>query len=140
MKMPLDKLIEGYELPSITKKVTFDKMRTYEGWPNIKNIHSDDEVARGVGLPRAVCRGNMFLAYVSEMICNVFEEYWLKGGKLSANLLVPVFSGDTVTAKGEITQKTREGSDISFDIEVWVENQRHEKVAVGSASLKVPQQ
>ena len=139
MKMSLEKLIEGYELPPITKKVTFDKMRTYEGWPNVKNIHSDNEVAREFGLPQAVCRGNMFLAYVSEIICNVFEEYWLKGSKLSANLLVPVFPGDIVTAKGKITQKTRGGSDISFNIEVWMENQRDEKVVVGSASLKVPQ-
>ena len=139
MKIVLDKIIEGYELPPITKKITLDKMRAYEGWPEVKNIHSDDEVARRLGLPGVICRGNLFLSYVSEMICNVFGQYWLKGGKLSANLLGPVFPGDTVTAKGKIVQKTKEGSDISFNIEVWVENQRGEKVAVGSASLKVPQ-
>lgn len=139
MKMLLDKIIEGYALPPITKKITLDKMHAYEGWPEVKNIHSDDKVARRFGLPRAVCRGNLFLSYVSEMICNVFGQYWLKGGKLSANLLAPVFPGDTVTAKGEIVQKTREAPDISFNIEVWVENQRGEKVAVGTSSLKVPE-
>ena len=140
MKALLDKIVEGYELPPITKKITLDKMRSYEGWPEAKNIHSDEEIARKAGLSQPVCRGTTFLAYVSEMICNVFGEYWLKGSKLSATLLVPVFPGDTVTAKGKITQRMREGSNISFNIEVWVENQRGEKVAVGTASLRVPQQ
>ena len=72
------------------------------------------------------------------MICNVFGEYWLRGSKLSVTLLVPVFPRDTVTAKGQITQKIREGSNISFNIEAWVENQHGEKTAVGTASLKVP--
>jgi len=139
MKVLLDKITEGYELLPITKKITLDKMRAYEGWPEVKNIHSDDEIAQKAGLPQPVCRGTMFLSYVSEMICNVFGEYWLKGSKLSVNLLVPVFPGDTVTAKGKITQKTRKGSEVSFNIEVWVENQRGEKAAVGTASLKVPQ-
>lgn len=139
MEISLDKIVEGYELLPITKKITLDKMRAYEGWPEVKNIHSDDEVARKSGLPGVVCRGTMFLAYVSEMICNIFGEYWLKGSKLSATLLVPVFPGDTVTAKGKVTQRTREGPNISFNIEVWVENLRGEKVAVGTASLRVSQ-
>ena len=139
MQVTLDKIIEGYELPPIVREIITDKMRAYEGWPEVKNIHSDDEVARQSGLPGIVCRGNMFLSYASEMLFNVFGQYWLKGGKLSVNFLVPVFPGDTVTARGKVIQKTKEDSAISYTIEVSVENQRGEKAAAGTASLKVPQ-
>ncbi len=138
MKVLLDKIIQGYELVAITREITLGNMRAYEGWPERKNLHCDDETAQQAGLPRAVCRGNMLLSYVSEMLCNVFGQYWLKGGKLSINFLVPVFYGDTATARGRVAQRTGADSDISFIIEVSVENRRGEKAAAGTATLKVP--
>ena len=139
MKVPLDKLVEGYELPSIIRVMTIDKMHDWHRWPEVKGIHTDDEIARQAGLPRAITQGNMFLSYVPQMLCNVFGEHLLKGSKLTATFLVPVFDGDTLTTKGKIVQKTRENSDISFNIEVWIENQRGEKVSVGTVTLKVRQ-
>ncbi len=35
----------GYELPTVSKEITLEKMRAYSGWPR-RNIHTDDEVAR----------------------------------------------------------------------------------------------
>jgi len=137
MKVSLDEIVEGYELPPTVRDITLEKLRTYDSWPEVKNIHNDDEVAQRAGLPKAVCRGTMFLSYVSEMLCDVFGEYWLRGGRLSASFLVPVYHGDTVTARVKVAQKTREDSGTLFNLEVNVENQRGEKAATGTATVNV---
>ncbi len=57
----------GYELPTVSKEITLEKMRAYSGWPR-RNIHTDDEVARRAGLPRAVCQGTQHMNYLSEVL------------------------------------------------------------------------
>ena len=38
----------GYELQPITKKISLDKTRIYEGWPASRSRHCDYDARRGV--------------------------------------------------------------------------------------------
>ncbi len=123
----------GYELPTVSKEITLEKMRAYSGWPR-RNIHTDDEVARQAGLPRAVCQGTQHLTYLSEVLKRFFGEGWIRGGKLSVTFIGLVMPGDVVTPRAIVRGKVTEEGMGRLDLEVWVENQRGEKVIVGIAS------
>lgn len=123
----------GYELPTVSKEITLEKMRAYSGWPH-RNIHTDDEVARQAGLPRAVCQGTQHLTYLSEVLKRFFGENWIRGGKLSVTFIGLVMPGDVVTPRAIVREKVAEGDSGRINLEVWVENQRGEKVVVGAAS------
>ena len=134
--MPKDVEV-GYELPTVSKEITLEKMRAYSGWPH-RNIHTDDEVARQAGLPRAVCQGTQHLTYLSEVLKRFFGEYWMRGGKLSITFIGLVLPGDVVTPRAIVREKVPGGERQHLNLEVWVENQRGERVVVGTASANTP--
>ncbi|MDP6101313.1 MAG: MaoC/PaaZ C-terminal domain-containing protein [Dehalococcoidia bacterium] len=127
----------GYELPTVSKEVTLKKMRAYSGWPH-RNIHTDDEVARHAGLPGAVCQGTQHLSYLSEVLKRFFGEYWMRGGKLSVTFIGLVMPGDVLTPRAIVREKVPEDEGWCLNLEVWMENQRGERVVVGTASARMP--
>ena len=127
----------GFELPTVSKEITLEKMRAYSGWPR-RNIHTDDEVARQAGLPRAICQGTQHLTYLSEVLKRFFGENWVRGGKLTVTFIGLVMPGDVVTPRAIVREKVTEGDSGRLNLEVWVENQRGEKVVVGAASAPIP--
>jgi acyl dehydratase len=132
-----EQLVEGFDLPAVKREMTLENMRIYEGWPAVKNLHSDDDEARKLGLPKALARAHHYLAYATEVLCNVFGEHWLKTGKLSANMMVPVFPGDIMTASGKIVQKVTEKDETTYTVEILIANQKNEKAAAGTATVTV---
>ena len=136
-KISLSDLAAGSELPALTREITLDDMRLFEGWPKVKNLHTDDDEARKLGLPRALARAHHYLAYVTEILCNVFGEHWLKTGKMSVNMMVPVFPGDVMTASGKITAVNKTDKSTVYDLEINVLNQKNEKAAGGTATVTV---
>jgi acyl dehydratase len=136
-KISIGNLVEGYQLPAITREITLEDMRIYEGWPKVKNLHTDDDEARKLGLPKALARAHHYLAYATEILCNVFGEHWLKTGKLSVNMMAPAFPGDTLTAAGKITAVTKTEGGTKFELEINVLNQKGEKAVTGTATVRV---
>jgi len=136
-KMEIGNLVEGYELPALTREITLEDMRIYEGWPEVKNLHTDDDEARKLGLPRALARAHHYLAYAAEILCNLFGEHWLKTGKLSVNMLAPVFPGDILTATGKITAISKNENGTDFELEINILNQKGEKTVTGKATVSV---
>lgn len=123
----------GHEISSMPKAITLERMRLFSGWP-MRNIHTDEDIAKMAGLPGPVAQGPMSVAYISEMLTGFFGESWLKGGKLSVSFIGMVQPRDTITAKGIIREKVAEGEAVRLVLEVWCQNQRGEKVTVGTAS------
>lgn len=126
----------GQELPPLKKEITLNWMRLFSGWSN-RNIHTDWEYAEKAGFPAPIAQGLMSHAYLSEMLTNFFGESWLKGGKLSIAFLHYTLPGNTITAKGVITNKKTDGSAVRFEIEVWCENQSGQKTVAGTATALV---
>ena len=124
----------GAEVPQVSKQMTLDKMRLYSGWPEDKNIHTDYEVAKRAKLKGPIAQGLMSAGYIQEMLTKFLGEDWIKGGKLSVSFINVVYPGDTVTAKGVVKERVREGSRVRLVLDVWCENQHGVKVTVGTAS------
>jgi hypothetical protein len=43
--------------------------------------------------------------------------------------------GNTLTTGGKVTRVSRKGGERQVECEVWVENQRNQRTAIGTASL-----
>jgi acyl dehydratase len=128
----------GLEIEPRVYEITQEKINSYSrrvfNGRDTKNIHTDDETARRAGLPMAVAQGRYPIGYISEMMLDFFGKGWIKGGKLDLSLVKSIFPGDTITIRGVIREKIREGDFIRFLIDIWIENQNGEKATVGTAS------
>lgn len=132
----------GYEIEPVTYEITQEKIniysrRVFDG-RDTKNIHTDDEVARRAGLPRALAQGRYPIAYISERMLAFFGTGWIQGGKFDVTLVKGIFPGDTITVKGVITDKQPEGDAMRLVLDVWLENQDGEQATAGVASGLVP--
>lgn len=134
----------GYELPPITRVLTQEKLNDFEGqlglrvpWERFKNpidIHTDEEMAKKAGFPTTIGHGHHLAAWISEMMTEFLGEGWIRGGKITVNFIRLFLKDDTITARAVLREKTPENGKTRLVFEVWCENQRGEKVAVGTAS------
>jgi acyl dehydratase len=98
------------------------------------NIHTDDDAARKAGFRAPIAGGEQTYAVMANFILDSFGVGFLRGGRLEAALVMPVFYGDTITMHARII----EGDGSQLQLEVWTENQRGERVLIGTA--RVPRQ
>ena len=127
----------GVELPPVSRVVTREDMVLFEP-EGEKNIHTDDEVARAAGLPAAIAAGVQFMSYIFEMLQREYGFRSIEGTVLDVRIREPVFAGDTVTARGRVTEVHTDGSGGSrLTLEVWCENQRGGHVIAGTAQVPV---
>jgi acyl dehydratase len=127
----------GAEVGPVTKTMTLDKSRIYNGWPSSKNRHCDYEAAHATGLRAPNMNGAQTAEVLGELFIKFFGEHYL-GGTLAFNLVGQVQLDDVLTAKGTVKEKVLEGDGVRLVLDVWVENQRAEKVLVGTATGLVP--
>jgi hypothetical protein len=123
----------GYELPPVSRKVTLDKTRIYEGWPRLRSRHCDYDAAHATGLPAPNINGALVAQVLGQLFIRFFGENYL-GGKLAFNLIRQTQLDDELTARGVVKEKLVEGDTVRLVLDVWLENQRGEKVLAGSAS------
>lgn len=102
------------------------------------NIHTDLSVALRAGLPGTLAQGLMSSMYVSELGTRLFGPAWFAHGWNYLTYLRPVLAGDDLQCRGVVTQTTQEDSGIRVELEVWIQNGRDEKTAVGWLSCVLP--
>ena len=124
----------GAELAPVARVVTLEDMILFEP-EGEKNIHTDDEVARAAGLPAAIAAGVQFMSYVFEMLHREYGFPSVQGTVLDVRIREPVFAGDTVTARGRVTDVQTDGPRSRVSLEVWCENQRGGQVIAGTAQV-----
>lgn len=134
----------GWQLPPVSRQMS---LRQFEErhpllygdgtWPH-KNIHSDAAAARAEGLSEPVGSAPTFFALVTRAMMTCFGDGWIVGGRASLKMIKSVTMNNFVTAKGVLKEKQREGTAMRYIFDVWVENEKHEKVVVGTASALVP--
>jgi acyl dehydratase len=98
------------------------------------NIHTDDDAARTAGFPAPIAGGEQTYAVMANFMLDSFGSGFLRGGRLQAALVKPVFYGDTLTMHARIV----DDDGPQLQLEVWTESQRGERVLVGTA--RVPKQ
>ena len=60
------------------------------------------------------------------------EKPWICGGKADIRFIMAVNSGNTITYRGKVIEKKVEDNKKYVICDVWAENERGEKVAVGT--------
>ena len=120
----------GTELAPVSHVVTMADMVLFEP-EDEKNIHTDDTVARAAGLPAAIAAGVQFMSYIFEMLRQAYGAESVTGTLLDVRIRAPVFAGDAITARGQVTGL----ADGRALLDVWCENQRGEQVIAGTAEV-----
>jgi acyl dehydratase len=104
---------------------------------NIELCHTDDKVAKMVGLPAAYDFGTQRVSWLSVMVTNWMSDegfLWKLRGELRKFNLI----GDTQWFKGKIVKKYRVDGMCCVDIDCWAENQRKEITMPGTATVILP--
>jgi len=131
----------GQEFAGKPKKMMWERIWTFSGgvftsqeWPK-KNLHTDIQFAQSLGLPTVGVSATQYLGHMAELLIDLFGETWLSHGKMSDVKFVKlVANGDTLISKAKVVGKEQGGSTVKYVLEIYVENQGHDKVLVGTAT------
>jgi acyl dehydratase len=134
-----DDLNVGDTIPTLVKKPTTRQLVQYAGASgDYYEIHYDHHFAVKAGLQDGVIvHGLLTAGWLAQMLTD-----WLpspaalkKFGVSYRNMARP---GDTISCKGTITNKYEKDGRLLVDCEIYAENQRGEKCAVGNATAALP--
>lgn len=123
----------GHKLPTVSKKFRLDDFKRADE----KTIHTDYEAAAKEGLPAPVAIGPQVAALLFRQFRLCFGMGWIVGGKFDLTFRKPVFVTDFCVARSVVTRTEPEGGKVRVHCDVWVENQKQDKVIVGTASALV---
>lgn len=124
----------GFELPTVARKFRLEDFKRGDE----KTIHTDYEAAAREGLPAPVAIGPQVAALTFRQMRLCFGAHWLTGGKWNLTFRRPVLVTDFCVARGVVTQTEVTDGHLRVHCEVWIENQKGEKVIAGTASGLVP--
>ena len=136
-------LTPGTALPASSRKLTTEEIISYSkrgrelgGLPtDIKNIHTDEEVARSHGLRGTVAPGIQTMHDIWKLMKNSFGEKWTNGGTMSVTFTNMVCGGDELTTHAVVREPKEGEANDRIHLDTWMENQLGEKVIVGKASI-----
>jgi acyl dehydratase len=123
----------GQELEPITKRVTLDKSRIYQGWPATRNRHTDYAAAQATGLREPNINGGQTAEYLGELFMKFFGPGFV-GGSLSVKFIGFVSIEDVVTVRGVVTDKTADDGRVKLTVDLWAENQEGTRILAGTAT------
>ena len=127
-----DDVAEGDELPTIERPLTKDEVRAYARAAGIYFPRfTDDEGARGEGLPGMITPGNMSMGLIATLV-----ERWAGAGslrRLGTTFRGLVLPGGSIRMCGTITQK----DDIArtVEVDVWLESGEGDRLVIGTATV-----
>jgi acyl dehydratase len=127
-------VMAGQELPTVSKKFRLEDFKRGDE----KTIHTDYEAAAKEGLPAPVAIGPQVAALTFRQMRLCFGTGWVVGGRYDLTFRKPVFVTDFCVARGVVTRTENENDRLRVHCDVWVENQKGEKVIAGTASGVVP--
>ena len=115
-----------------TKTITDEDIRAFAELSGDRNpVHLDDEYASGTRFGRRIAHGMLAASLVSATLANELPGRGSVYLSQTLRFVAPVFPGDTVTARVEVT-KVREDKPI-VTLETVCTNQRGEKLIEGEA-------
>jgi len=131
---------EGQEFVGRAKRVSWERLWTFsggpltnKGWPK-KNVHTDFDFAKECGLPSVAASGTQNQGYVVELMVDLFGAEWLSNGTMDVRFVGLTNVEDVVVPKAVVKLKEVLEGKTKYFMDVWVENQRGEKVLVGTAT------
>lgn len=127
-------------------RLAYDQFRRHPalGVPNEYNVpeppervHWDSDLARRVGVPAAYDYGPERVSWLGHLLTD-----WIGDDGFLCDLYAEVrrhnIVGDLSVCRGRVTRKRRNGGRQLVDCEVWIDNQRGERIAEGHATVALP--
>jgi acyl dehydratase len=138
LRLSYDEIKVGDELPPFTRYMTMD-MAIKHGriYGDFYSGHVDKESARKqFGVAKTAIQGAFvhggFTPFMVRWLRS--ERPWIYGGKADIRFIMAVNSGNTLVYRGKVIEKKVEGDKKYVICDVWAENERGEKVAVGTTT------
>ncbi len=126
---------EGQRIPDLNKHVTQEQINAYADVSGDHNpIHLDPATARSVGLEGTIAHGMLSMAFLGQLLTDWLSSQPDRGGwvkRLRVRFQAMVRPGDTITCSGALGA-TAQGQQR---IELWINNQRGERVTTGDADV-----
>lgn len=122
----------------LTKQARADQMEVYSMIsPFSKNIHTDLEAAQAAGLRLPIMQGQQQMSFVCELMAGYFGETWFTSGWVKVKFISPVYAFENLTVRATVTGESPGPEGTRQELEVWVEDGKGAKTAVGWASAKI---
>ena len=132
----LEKIKIGDVLPElITKPITPSTLSLYaEASGDYNPIHLDTKFANDAGLPNVIAHGMLIMSYLAQSITNHIDQALIKeyGVKFSSMTNLD----DILYCRGRVTDVSRIGSKVEFELKLSVINQFDDEKLVGFATIK----
>lgn len=126
---------EGEPLEAVSRRVTLEMCGVF--FYGRANYHTDLKSANRLGFENVVVGGRMTLGTVGELMDKGFGKGWFEGGKLNVKFTNIVWPGDTITARGVVTDKKQEAGGTGAEVSLWVEKEDGTVALVGTARAMV---
>ena len=138
LQLFFEEVKEGDESPVFVKSaITRTDIDMYAGASrNFSPIHIDDVAAHRLGYERVFAMGMMSVGYLAHLATDWLGDSNLRRFKVRFG--APVWPGDTLSCRGVITKKYEGDGDNLVDCDLYVENQRGDKVITGWATATLP--
>jgi len=131
-------LIAGNDLPEIKKVITQQIINCYaEASRDFNPIHVNPTFAAKTPLGGTIAHGMLSLAYISQLMTEVFGHHWGNSGKLNVRFKNPARPGDTINIKGKITTVKKIDEDTEISCEISCTNQHNEPVVLGETHVRL---
>lgn len=130
----------GTIFTSKPKRVSWERTWAYgggpfalEGWP-ARNIHTDPEFAKSVGLAEPNVTGTQTQGFVAAWLIDIFGEQWLRGGKLhDVKFIRPISIEDTVQVQAEVTSREHDDARVKYTLSIKCLKSDGEAALIGCA-------
>ncbi len=125
----------GDELTPLVKEISMARMMAYGAatWDFIR-IHYDADYARELGFDGPFVDGQMLGGFLAQLV-----QDWTGPGafvrKLAFRNRVMAYPGDSLTCRGVVTNCTIEEEGGMVQCDLWIENQRGERVVEPASAL-----
>jgi len=134
-----DEINIGDELPQYTKWITSQSgMRFGRTYKDVFSGHINPKVSEGqFGVRSMPVQGAVIEAGVTPLIINWLRSAkpWLYGGRQESKFIQIVVPGDTLIYHGKVLDKIIEKDKKYVMVDVFAENQKGEKVMVGTVRV-----
>ena len=137
--LTFDEINIGDELPQYTKWITSQSgMRFGKTYKDVFSGHINPKVSEGqFGVRSMPVQGAVIEAGVTPLIINWLRSAkpWLYGGRQESKFIQIVVPGDTLIYHGKVLDKIMEQDKKYVMVDVFAENQKGEKVMVGTVRV-----
>ncbi len=133
-----EEIEEEMEIPPLEKQPTTQQLVKYAGASgDFYQIHYDTAFAQSTGLPGVIIHGALKSAFLGQLMTDWIGEHGtLK--RLSCQYRGMDVPGDTLTCRGTVVRKYREGGEHLVECEIWLESGGGERTTPGAATVALP--